>query len=542
MSTKPLEITRRNFLKIAGGVTALGAFGLLGYSRYKNPNHFPGSFVGANSKVGHLIREGVNLTPQETRKIHTAIVGGGMAGLSAAWWLKKNNYNDFVVFEMDQEVGGNSRSGSNSISKYPWGAHYVPLPGPEAHYVRELFEEIGIIKGYQNGLPVFDEYYLCADPHERLFFQGQWQEGLVPQHGIQAEDKLQYDQFFAYVESLKNKKGKDGKPLFNIPLEESSRDPDFIKLDQLSMSQFMASQGWKSQYLNYCCRDDYGVTHDRVSAWAGLHYFASRAGTGYNADSQTVITWPEGNGFIVGKLKGIVGEFVQKNSLVYSIKNQNGHCEVDVLNTETNQAVRYEAQNVIYCGPRFTARKVIKDYSAPFAENLEYAPWLVANVSVDEKPAGTGAPLSWDNVSYYSKSLGYIVATHQDLVLNRKKSVLTYYLPLDEKSAREERIAAYQKSFQDWLDIIVPDLEKMHPGISKKISNIDIWIWGHGMISPGIDYLWSDKRQEMLKPFGRVHFAHTDMSGVSIFEEAQYRGVEAAKSILQKVKRHEAKA
>ena len=30
-------------------------------------------------------------------------------------------------------------------------------------------------------------------------------------------------------------------------------------------------------YADYCCRDDYGASSEQVSAWAGIHYFASRA-------------------------------------------------------------------------------------------------------------------------------------------------------------------------------------------------------------------------------------------------------------------------
>lgn len=30
-----------------------------------------------------------------------------------------------------------------------------------------------------------------------------------------------------------------------------------------------------------------------TSAWAGIHYFASRNGRGANTESQDVITWPE---------------------------------------------------------------------------------------------------------------------------------------------------------------------------------------------------------------------------------------------------------
>ena len=85
------------------------------------------------------------------------------------------------------------------------------------------------------------------------------------------------------------------------------------------------------------------------------------------------------------------------------------------------------------------------------------------------------------------------------------------------------------------MEILLPDLEKMHRGITKNIAEVDFWIWGHGMISPGIDYLWSNKRRKMLSDFQGIEFAHSDMSGISIFEEAQFRGVEAAKKILQRI-------
>ena len=538
MSTEFLRVSRRNCIGTVGfGVLAF-ASGFWGFRRFfkSRKYSFSGGIVGANSRVGHMLRTGVTASPTETKLIDTVIVGGGISGLSAAWWFKKNGYKDYLLLEMDSDVGGNSTSGSNAISKYPWGAHYVPIPGPDAQYVRDFFEEIGIIQGYEKGLPVFNEYYLGADAHERLFFQGAWQDGLIPQHGIENEDKKQYEEFFAFIENLKNKKGADKRFIFSIPIDLSSQDPEFLKLDKISMSEFMNTKGWTSRYLNwyvnYCCRDDYGLPQNQVSAWAGLHYFASRASFGANADSHSVVTWPEGNGFLVSKFKNLVGDHIRGNSLVFSIENVGVENRVDVLNTQDNSCTRYVAKNVIYCGPRFTASKVIKGYNSEVS--LEYAPWAIANISLKQKPESHGAQLSWDNVSFYSKSLGYIVATHQDLKFNINETVITYYLPLDEKSPKEERMAAFHKSYHDWLDIIIPDLEKMHPGISQTISNVDVWIWGHGMVSPGIDYLWSKKRKDFVKPFHSIEFAHSDMSGISVFEEAQYRGVEAAKRILQK--------
>jgi hypothetical protein len=87
-----------------------------------------------------------------------------------------------------------------------------------------------------------------------------------------------------------------------------------------------------------------------------------------------------------------------------------------------------------------------------------------------------------------------------------------------------------------WSAAIVEDLETMHPGITADIISIDLWPWGHGMISPGVDYIWQERRQLPLNQ-GAVHFAHSDMSGISNFEEAQYQGVQAAERVLAQLKK-----
>ena len=57
-----------------------------------------------------------------------AILGAGVAGLSAAWRLHRRGVTDFTVLELEDRPGGTSRSGENAVSAFPWGAHYVPAP------------------------------------------------------------------------------------------------------------------------------------------------------------------------------------------------------------------------------------------------------------------------------------------------------------------------------------------------------------------------------------------------------------------------------
>jgi protoporphyrinogen oxidase len=533
-------------MKIAALSTGGALLSYFGLSKYlvRNARTYAGTIVGASANVGHLLRDGQLSPPSQIREVETVIVGGGVAGLSAAWWLKKNGYDNFALLELEPKVGGNSQSGENAISAYPWGAHYLPLPGPEAQYVRAFLQEVGVIKGYdQSGLPIYDEFHLCADPHERLYYQGRWHDGIIPQIGLSTDDRRQYDEFFSLIERYKVAVGHDGKRGFVIPVDMSSQDREFRDLDAITMAEFMRRHKWMSPqlnwYVNYCCRDDYGATYDTVSAYAGIHYFASRIGVGSNADSQTVLTWPQGNGWLVDRLREKSGEQILTNTLAYSIEQHDGFVSVDYLDTASKQTFRIKAKKVICAAPRFVASRIIKALggSRPsYLNDLHYSPWMVANISLKKLPEGRGAGLSFENVSYHSKSLGYVVSTHQSLSRFRQKTVLTYYQDLSDTDPVTARRLAIQKTHQEWAKEVAADLGKMHPGIDEHIENIDIWLWGHGMAIPRPGFIWGQSRKEMQKPLGSVHFAHSDMSGVSIFEEAQYRGVAAAKAILSELK------
>lgn len=538
------RLTRRKFmtLLLSGlGVLALGGLEWKYRLFRKQKWHVKGSLLGPSMQTGHRVREGSFPEPQETLEVETVIVGGGMAGLSAAWWLLKNGYNKFILLEMEPRVGGNSVSGENAVTAYPWGAHYVPLPGEEARYVKQLFEELGVIEGYdENGLPVYNEYYLCAAPHERLWFQGRWRDGLIPSEGIPDNDFGQIQAFLNAMEYYKRVTGKDGRKAFAIPVDLSSTDPEFLELDQLSFTEYLNRKGWDSRYLrwyvDYCCRDDYGMGAGRISAWAGIHYFASRRGRAANADPETVLTWPEGNGWIVRQLKNKIQKYIRNHSLVYSLENEGKNVETLMFDSRRNRSVRLVSRQAIFCGPRFVASKVVgrlKNNPPEYLDRLHYSPWMVANITVNSLPGGgSGRPLSWDNVNFYSNSLGYIVATHQHLKTFPKKTVLTYYQPLDEADPAESRKRAIEKTHGEWAAAIVADLEKTHPGIRKDIDRIDVWVWGHGMIAPTPGFVWGTDRRAMLTQEGNIHFAHSDMSGISLFEEAQYRGVRAAEAIL----------
>lgn len=496
--------------------------------------------LGPSRALGHRIRErdfeeaakGAQRENQDSLAV--VIIGGGIAGLSAGWWLAKHNI-DFRILEMESEVGGNASSGKNEISRYPWGAHYVPLANIESKYVRQLFSELGVITaGAADDKPTYNELYLCHAPQERLFKDGTFQESLLPRRGLQPEDADEIKRFYTVMHKIKAEVGSDGKPAFAIPIELSSMDAKYRDLDKLSFAQWLSDNGFKGRplrwYTDYCCKDDYGALAENVSAWAGIHYFAGRRGRASNAEENAIVTWPEGNGFLVNKLKELLADKIVTGSAVFSIKEKDGMVETSYIQDQGKAKILC-SEKAIFCAPRFLAPYLIDGYKSE-SKKATYAPWLVGNISLSKLPSGNGIPSAWDNVSYYSQSLGYVVATHQNISTRQGKSVITYYYPLSQKEPSQARKELLSRSATDWFKLIVDDLEAMHPGIGANIISADLWPWGHGMVSPKVGYIWGD-RLKLPGQFGAISFAHSDMSGISNFEEAQYRGIMAADEIIR---------
>ena len=515
---------RRQFIStVAGAALAAGC---------KRPARWSGGIVGAAHAAGHRLREGKFPSPSRTEKCGAVVVGGGIAGLTAAHRLQKSG-RDFLLLELEREPGGNSASGANAVSAYPWGAHYVPLPNAECTEVFALLEEFGAITGWRDGLPIYDETMLCADPMERLFTRGRWQDGLLPQIGVSADDRRQYEEFFAQMETWRAATGSDGRRAFAIPVDLSSRDAEFTALDAQTMRAFMDARGWTSAplrwYADYCCRDDYGAGLEHVSAWAGVHYFAARTGRAANAEHDAVLTWPEGNGWLVHRLAEPLHDRIRGGCIAWNIEPHDGGVRVDYFDLARNESVRLEATAAICAAPRFVAQRIVRGL-APV--NVEYSPWMVANLTLDALPTGPGAPLAWDNVIEHSDSLGYVVATHQHLASVPRATVLTHYWPLDREPPRAARARALARSYDEWCALILADLQRAHRDIAPHIRHLDVWLWGHGMVRPVPGFIWGKERAQMAAPHGPIYFAHSDMSGLSIFEEACTRGAQAAAALL----------
>ena len=134
-----------------------------------------------------------------------------------------------------------------------------------------------------------------------------------------------------------------------------------------------------------------------------------------------------------------------------------------------------------------------------------------------------------------SPTLGYVDATHQTLRSHVDRTVWTFYWALAEGSASQNRRLLLSSDWSYWKEGILHDLERVHPDIRQCVSRIDIMRMGHAMARPTVGSIFSPERRSLAKLHGRLLFADSDLSGFSIFEEAQYRGVVAAEYALHRI-------
>ncbi len=515
-----------------------------------------GGFVGSSPEVGHILRDGK--LPQydgsSVRKVHTLIAGGGVAGLSAARALRMQGVDDFVLLDLESEAGGNARGGSLAGMAHPLGAHYLPVPGDDAPEVQDFLEELGLRKRI-SGRWVYDERALCHSPQERLFFNGVWQEGLLPTQGVSGDTLAQYQRFASLVAQWQ------ATGAFSMPLKENFWQK--LSIAGIDIAQaatvfiaYLDTQGLTDPqlrwYLDYCCRDDYGAGIDTVSTFAGMHYFAARHGFSAPGspthEREGVLTWPQGNSFLTQALAKPLKDRLQAQQIVLRIEEAKGDVLIDALDLPTRRVHRYAAQRCIVALPLHVASRITvnaPDFLKAAAANVVHSSWWVANIHIDATlhDNGQGAFPAWDNVIYGSKGLGYVDAMHQSTRTAPSATVLTYYHA--EGAGKPPRQALLQSTWAQLRDRALAEISQAHPDITRLARQIDITRYGHAMAVPTPQFIsqigqlpayslrkaLSKSKQYPTRSTpatARLRFAHSDWSGYSVFEEAFTRGLHAA--------------
>lgn len=499
---------------------------------------YEGGWVGAAHERGHRLRSGSFPPPSVQRRAGVLVVGGGIAGLSALRALAAAGVDDAQLVELEDTAGGNSRGHAIAGMACPLGAHYLPTPGPQAREVAEWLQAIGLAR-HEHGRWVYEERHLCHAPQERLFFDGAWHEGLLPPGG--AATQVQYRRFAQAVAQAQHDLG------FAMPALRAPWTAGHAALDAQTFAAWLGAQGLDDPllraYLDYCCRDDYGAGIGVVSAWAGLHYFASRHGFHAPGGDEAaephdgVLTWPEGNAWLAQRLAAPLAGRVHAGRMAWRVDAGRHEVAVDVWDDSAQRSERWRARHVVLAVPLFVAARLCAAAPPGLAEaarRLRHAPWLVANLHL-ERPLlqRAGAPPAWDNVVHGSRMLGYVDAMHQATRPHAGPTVLTAYWALPESA----RPALLQRPWREWAGEVVAELAAVQPDLPSRVARVDLMRWGHAMAIPAPGVRGDAALAALRAGAGaqRVHVAHADLAGYSVFEEAFTHGALCAQRVTRRL-------
>jgi hypothetical protein len=525
-----MPVTRRQLLG------AIGA-GWLADPWLRRAIPIRGRIVGAGHRLGHELRDGGTIVPTGVpERADVVVVGSGVSGVSAAWRLRACGLEPWVI-EHEPFPGGTSAWGDDGPVAHPWGAHYLAVPNPESRVTLRLLAEQGVVTGWDAaGRPRFREELLCHSPEERLFYRGAWRPGLVPLDDLSLAERQEMARFHELEEQLTVAKGNDGRFAFQLPFEQSSRDPRFLELDRISMAEWLARNGFSSPfvrwYARYATLDDFGAELEEASAWAGLHYFAARKLRSAQLAGTRFLVWPEGNGWLVKRLLASGFPRLVHDALCTAVRGRpKGGVEITLLDLGRAEARRIEARSAILAVPAHVARRLVTpavlEHNDELLRKRPSAPWVVSNLHV-RRPIDPDLP--WDNVLYDAAGLGYVSAGHQRTGLS-EHTVLTYYRAYGQADTAGARAELLGKSWEELVGEALLDLAPAHPELGAQTERADVMIWGHGMPRPRPGFLGP-------QPFCTDHsldrnlcWAHVDQTGFALFEEAIQRGVRAAETV-----------
>lgn len=534
----PNLVSRRDFLNgILASSTLLAP---LARGDGKGPRPVAASDRTDAFELCHAFLEGRGLPQADAGgRLHECIVvGGGMAGLVAAWKLQRRGVRDIVVLERNDDLGGLCRSDLVGGVTCARASAYASFPFNRE--MADLFLDLGLVANGPGlktltGVPQFE----LQAPYDRLFVDGHWvrepfgKEGLA-RLPVSRQVRKDLAALVDRLQELWDWEDARGRSAFDCPVEAASPAEEMRRLDALTVGEYATSRGWgldMVRLLDPVLRSAYGIGHERISAWAALdllsdEWLPTPPGRG-------ALCHPGGNAFITSRLaQRIDAQALTTGAFVTRVAQRNAEVHVGVLRGGEPTTLR--ARAVVFAAPPFLAPHLVPDLPPErrkAADALEYAPYLVANVAVSRTPAG----LAYSNLLAGDCFVSdFIVADWAGspspaTAPPDRPNVLTAYAPL-ERAQRARLLAA---PFDEWQAAILNDLDRCLPGIGETVTGLHLYRWGHAFAVPRRGWVFSPQRQLLKQPLGRIVFAGADVEGIPTVDHAMASGFRAAEEVLQ---------
>jgi len=466
--------------------------------------------VQSNRQFGHILRESIHTQPTSTVSTDYIIVGGGIAGISAAHALKDEN---FLLFEGAPRLGGSSASESYKSTRFAMGAHYeLAYPETYGKEVLSLLTDLKVIRynAEHNLHEIMDEQYLINPEHSEQSYIG---------------DTIETD-------VLANAKGLDDFKNCLLPfygkmhLPTRLIDSEYHYLNTISFTEFLNSKFDLSldleHRISYQMLDDWGGTCDEVSALAGIHYYTCRP---YNTKDVQLFSAPFGNSYFAEKMIGDLPNLqaLYTNTLVKKIVQTETGVEAQVVD-KNGKVTLIKAKGLVYAGQKHALKYIFKT-ETPLFDN-SYAPWVVLNIVCKKGIDFT----KWQNdvLTDDLNFLGFVNSKNQH---TRSKEFDTFTAYYCFKAEERHQLVDIEDNPEAFVAATIELIEQTtHTPIADKVVHVSVNMMGHAMPIAKPNYLSLDTVPEHKN---NIVFAGVDTGRLPLFFEACDSGLQAGRKIIE---------
>lgn len=476
--TKNLNPSRRDFIKfvVAGSVASGCPIDTALLLRPDDDDSRAAKLEGEHFNICHQVRDGHSFPkPGVTRKAEVLIVGGGMAGLSAAYFLRNRN---FLLLEKEDHFGGNAYQKEFAGQAYSTGAAYDFRDS----YSDQLAKEIGLhLLPIDMPDPTID-YGTCTPDT--------WRSGLseLPYPKAVVASFKKFTEDIMKLDPRKNVAELDAKPFTDIT---NNYAPEVAKW-------------WDAYGLS-----NWGAVTEDTSAYLGVF----DAQYLIKGEDSTRVILPGGLGCISRKLVEVMqpkyGECMLGGATVVAVVPDAN--EVRVTYFHQDKLTTVSTKVAIICAPKFITSRIVTGLpndQKQAMRRMRYAPVPMINMIFDKPVYRKG----YDNWCPGNSFTDFIVADwtiRNQPNYHPKYEILTFYTTLHES---ERELLLEDEDCKEFAGKCLKQFQKLLPEFRVDPIEIQIYRRGHAMMM-AVPEQFTKNRMIASRPMERIFFGNSDSGG-----------------------------
>lgn len=515
----------------------------------------PAAGVGAVERIGGLpflrwftmddFREALSVPfhgafngpwPAPEERVPVAVVGGGLAGLTAATMLRDTRP---VLFDLRPRFGGNALGEAWEDTRYSLGSAYVIVPDPGSELDR-LYHGLGLMRSARVSYP--------PDPVE---VGGVIEGGFWTGAGLGQDERRVFQRYAEVVAHMAENEYPE------IPLTGDPAVDDVVRrLDAVSFREDLerrmgvAPTPRLAAAVQAYFYTSFGAGMEHISAASGWNFVA--------AEEYGRLVFPGGNaGLALAMWEGLAREeargghprsMLRAGCAVLDVRRSGDMYRV-TWRDSSGALHALEAQHVVLAGMKPVVERMLQNVEAldprklAAMQKLETIAYVVANVLLNapvhrdfydlflirDEHTFPMTPEAFEQASRPTDVVNGNFALARDL----PRSVMTFYWPLPYGRAREDLLVG-----DPWRTFAEGSVATVRHGLrllgvpDSAVRQVRLSRFGHAMPRAAPGFIAEGWAEALVRPFDeRVHFANQDDWALPAVENALLDAISAAERV-----------